>query len=260
MGKKSFLSFFFCFWVGMANAQFAGGTGTIADPYQITTIQQLDFVRYYPTSHFVLMNDVDFTGSSYTSGEGWVPIANFEGSLNGKGHKISNLYINRPSEDSVGLFEVALQGSIDSLGIEDCDVKGHYKVGCLVGYAVSNSTIRNSYATGTVSGDSIVGGLVGLNSTSIIEGSYSKTTVSGTHLVGGLVGKNFYASKIRTSYASGSVSGSNKVGGLVGESSHGCIIQADSSAGSVSGAIYVGGLSTPIRFLRFLEPVLLWGA
>lgn len=74
---------------------FAGGKGTINDPYQIATAEQLDAVRYNLNSNFVLVNDIDL--SEY---ENWEPIGGmldvkasdgFQGTFDGKGHTIKNL-------------------------------------------------------------------------------------------------------------------------------------------------------------------------
>jgi len=40
-------------------AQFSGGDGSPEDPYQITTVDQLDSIRYFLDSHFILLNDLD---------------------------------------------------------------------------------------------------------------------------------------------------------------------------------------------------------
>jgi hypothetical protein len=94
-------------------------------------------------------------------------------------------------------------------------------VGGLVG---SNwlGNIATSYSSGTVSGTSGVGGLVGENGGSITT-SYSTGTVAGEVRVGGLVGRNFMANdmetwqgSIKTSYSTCAVSGNLGVGGLVG--------------------------------------------
>ena len=60
---------------------FAGGSGTIDDPYQIETVEQLDYVRNDLNSHYVLNNNISFNnadfsqdGQFYNEGEGWNPI------------------------------------------------------------------------------------------------------------------------------------------------------------------------------------------
>ena len=98
-------------------------------------------------------------------------------------------------------------------------------VGGLVGS--NTGTVRGSYATGSVtSAGNRIGGLVGYNShyeeeiTSNIFDSYATGSVSGNGWVGGLVGQNGYSpgnsGVITASYASGSVTGSRSVGGLIG--------------------------------------------
>ena len=53
-------------------AQFAGGNGTAANPYQITTATHLNNVRYYLSSHFILNNDINMKGTAYAAN--WIPI------------------------------------------------------------------------------------------------------------------------------------------------------------------------------------------
>ncbi len=81
-------------------AQFAGGTGTVADPYQITTVAEFNNVRNFLDAHYILKNDLDFNIVPYNSGEGWVPIGTyhiqFKGSLDGNGKVIKNLFIDKP--------------------------------------------------------------------------------------------------------------------------------------------------------------------
>ena len=79
----------------------------------------------------------------------------------------------------------------------------------------NRGTISNSYATGTVSGDSYVGGLVGSNG-GTISNSYSTGTISGNNNVGGLSGYNaltisnsFYD---KTKYTGNGVGSSSQTG------------------------------------------------
>ena len=97
--------------------------------------------------------------------------------------------------------------------------------------------ITNCYATGNVSGDLYVGGLVGWNSDPITN-SYAMGSITGNDKVGGLVGWNDWA--ITNCYSAGPVTGTTDVGGLVGWNK-GTITNCY-SAGSVVGNIFVGGL------------------
>jgi len=188
----------------------------------------------------------------------------FSGIFDGLGHTITNLIINRPSTDGVGLFGFS-GGGISNVGIVGGSVTGQNYVGGLLGIgpAITNSyatdnvkgggtgvgglvgitggTITNSYATGSVIGRSEVGGLVGGTGDGAITHSYAMGNVSGQDLVGGLTGEN--AGEITTSYATGGVTGTGFVGGLVGYN-YGGIITNSYAMGRVTGKIMgtIGGL------------------
>ena len=116
-------------------------------------------------------------------------------------------------------------------------------IGGLVGTQGFSSSIRDSYATGSVSGGSLVGGLVGFSSGDI-SGSYATGQVSGDDFVGGLTGYQDFGTGIRDSYATGSVSGNDHVGGLTGYQEFGTSITDSYATGSVTGrADHVGGLT-----------------
>ena len=90
------------------------------------------------------------------------------------------------------------------------------RVGGIVGYVFDDNDgilVTDSYATGSVEGDTFVGGLVGRNADTVTE-SYATGSVDGNEEVGGLVGRN--VETIKESYATGSVEGNEEVGGLVG--------------------------------------------
>jgi len=84
-----------------AFAQFAGGDGTSQDPYQISNASQLNSVRNFSSSHFILTEYIDMSPELmqgelwYDQNSGWVPISLFTGNFNGDGYTISNLTMNR---------------------------------------------------------------------------------------------------------------------------------------------------------------------
>ncbi|NOT18892.1 MAG: filamentous hemagglutinin N-terminal domain-containing protein [Sideroxydans sp.] len=101
------------------------------------------------------------------------------------------------------------------------DVTGtSYYTGGLVG--MNYGSINGAYATGVVRGGSYVGGLTGMNYGQTIRNSYATGNVSGTgYAIGGLAGGNGSAqynpyASIDNSYATGSVSGGSYAGKLVG--------------------------------------------
>ena len=111
---------------------------------------------------FELTSNIDMKGINFrgigTAGGDEQDLV-FKGDFKGNNHVISNLTINT-TEDYVGLFGAVLGGSIDSVGLENCEVSGGWYVGGLAG-AIVGGSITNSYATASVTGTSLVGGLVG---------------------------------------------------------------------------------------------------
>ena len=190
-------------------------------------------------------NGVADAGDAYwNDGAGWEPIgvgggSRFSEYFDGNGHAISNLFINRPNTDYVGLFGGnASGGFIRNMGVESVKITGRDWVGGLVG--VNGGGIYDIYTTGTVEGNRGVGGLVGYHA-GVITTSYSTVSVAGVEFVGGLVGS--LIGVITISYASGSVTGTLiGAGGLVGYAQHGSDAIATYASGSVSGQYFVGSL------------------
>ncbi|MFF2092204.1 beta strand repeat-containing protein, partial [Paenibacillus sp. NPDC058174] len=195
--------------------RFAGGNGTEASPYLIENASQFNEIRNDYQKVYRLIADIDLSAyASANGGQGWEPIY-FEGILQGDGHVIKGLKINRPGEDVIGLFQYIYLGSVSDLNIVQANVVGGNDVGILAGLHNAN-TITNVRTSGMVTGNSNVGGLVGSLHNGAIKASGSTAIVNGTgDAIGGLVGQGY--STIQTSYAEGNVHGSNKVGGLIGE-------------------------------------------
>jgi len=239
----------------------SGGATTpmLASEYatSINNAHQLQLMAMAPAASYTLNGNIDAatTGSGGDvwgsagfipvgyRGKNWNPGAPFAGSFDGLGNTISNLTINTPFMNDVGLFGYTDDASvIKNVGLINASVSGNSDVGALVG---SNSgTISSSYATGSVAGTSdTVGGLVGYNNSGTISNSYATGSVTGTGgYVGGLVGSNFVGT-ISNSSATGNVTGTGDyVGGLVGSNFVGTISNS-SATGNVTGTgDYVGGL------------------
>jgi hypothetical protein len=225
------------------------GAGTIGNPYLIASFANLLWISENNSSwnkQYIQTADIDASVTSnpcFNSGLGWNPIGNnsrlFSGDYDGQGHTISGIYINRPTQNEVGLFGSAQFGTISNTGLTNVNVSGRDNVGGLVGYNSGNSMIINCYSLGSVSGRISVGGLAGLSAQSSITNSFSSVAVEGDQLVGGLVGVTRNTS-INNSYSTGSVEGNDGVGGLAGDA-NGSIVNCYSSA-SVSGNSSIGGL------------------
>lgn len=228
-----------------AHAQFAGGSGTEEDPYQVENVDQLQEIQDHTDAHFIQVDDIDASETeTWNDGAGFNPIGDdvvkFTGSYDGNGYVIEGLSIDRPGERDVGLFGSTDGGEISEVGITDSYVRGRFAVGSLVGIN-DGTTITDSYVTGDVtSRANSIGGLVGHNGGDI-SGSYAEVDVSGQYQVGGLVGSNL-RDDISGSHATGDVSGEGNTGGLVGSNWKGDI-SGSYATGNVSGEdSNVGGL------------------
>ncbi len=247
-------------------APFSGGDGSLLNPYQIRTAENLSNIRNYLGSanadlHFRLMNDIDLTIFLQDSAKGWLPIGDtlhniFFGALHGGGHKITGLWINRPTQHYVGLFSLTLNAFIDSLGVEvavNDSVSGNNNVGCLSGGISAKwlltgryTTVNHCYATGMVSGKEHVGvftGIISIAQSSKVSECYSSGIAKGTHIVGGFTGYNSVTGEVCQCYSTANVYGSTTVGGFTGNvnSLPSAIIKDCYATGDVTGNSAVGG-------------------
>lgn len=221
-----------------------------ANAYQITTCAELQDMDLNLTGNYSLMQDIDCgadtnnsSGSLWNAGLGFEPVGTnasglmFKGTLNGNYHTIKNLYINRPSQDYVGLFGYGgFYSYIKNLLLFDVNITGKNYVGGIIGATMQDVTY--SYASGKVRGTDYVGGITG-RSLGLMSYCYSSATVIGSNNVGGLVGYeglNFF-----NNYSTGSVSGASSVGGIIGYANYSAIYNNYSSA-IVTGASNVGSL------------------
>lgn len=123
------------------------GTGTVNDPYQITTRADLEAINNDLTACYKLMNDIDLSDSE------WTPLCNggvFTGQLDGNGKKISNMKIRHAVGVNVrtGLIDRTNGAIIKKLGIENADIITNYHyAGVIVGSSY-NTRFDECYTTG----------------------------------------------------------------------------------------------------------------
>jgi len=188
---------------------------------------------------------IDLGTAPYNTGAGWVPIGAFATVLEGNGHTIDGLTINRTAAGN-GLFaSISSSGRVQNLSLTGVNVSSSGgTTGSLAGQ--NDGWIGAVSAAGAVSGNitSAVrgfGGLVGSNgSTGTIVASHAAVSVNisgtgGGFSRGGLVGQN--DGRIVASYATGSIQGTSisGTGGLVGSNSLTGVIVASYSTGWVRG-------------------------
>ena len=180
----------------------------------------------------------------------WQPIADyatnqaleFDGSYDGDGHSITDLYINAPKTDYRGFFGHHV-GRLVNLGISG-EVIGNNYVGLAVGtyfncHRVDYTCIENVVVSGYVEGNKYVGGLSG--EYSAIYGSVNKATVVGNVNVGGFAGVTNHS--VEGCLNEGKISGGSYVGGLVGYHNSGNVINCMNKGAVVGSSHNVGGLT-----------------
>ena len=159
------------------------------------------------------MFDVDF-----------MPIGTFDNPFTGtfkgaedRNYAISNLNIDLPDTDNVGLFGYTKDAVFSNIHLIDAAVSGNENVGLLIGYADGTTAVSTSSVAGSVNtaGDH-AGGFIGFLSEGSLIQCYSDADVSADSEAGGLVGE-IGGGLISECYATGSVSAQTKaVGGLIG--------------------------------------------
>jgi trimeric autotransporter adhesin len=204
------------------------------------------------SANYALGSSIDASATSgWNIGEGFAPIGTFTGNFDGLGHKINNLYINRPNSSQIGLFSwITGPSFIRNIGLTNVQISGSSNTGALVGESDSGSKIISSYSTGTI--NSIhhrLGGLIGYCNTCEVEKSYS--TVNVTTLgsgAGGLIGLA-NSSAISNSYAAGNVlvqSFADHTGGLIGIIEN-TTVHNSYASGQVTSFSNTGGLIGSVR-------------
>ena len=184
----------------------------------------------------------------------WNPIGNsdisYQGTFDGKGKPISNLYINAISENTgfigyAGFFGYVDAGSIKNITFNNAKVNstGFRSTGILAGGAGS-CIIEDikTLASCSVEGMDNAGGIVGMAKGNI-SNCENHAAVKGAEYVGGIAGWYDGSDNSITSCANyGVVTGSgNNVGGMVGYFRSGTI-QNSANYGNITGYKYVGNL------------------
>ena len=195
------------------SAQFAGSldginhtiTGLTIDRPTENRIGVIGVLANEGTIRNVSVVDADITGNFYTGG--------IVGTTNGEVVSSSVTGTVTSSNNNAGGLAGSNDGLLKELSAQ-VTVTGENQVGGLVG--LNSDTIRKSSATGSVSASGTrVGGLVATNNNNAtVENSYATGAVTGDSKVGGLVGLN--PGIIQQTFAVGSLSGTSAVGGLVG--------------------------------------------
>ena len=238
----------------------------VDNPYQISTAAELAWFRDQVNSgnttiSATLTKDIDLAefchakdAAKNTDELSWTPIGNsgnkYQGTFDGNGKTISNLYINATYWDiGITLFTgffgyTDAGGSIKNITFDNAKVKSvdDYYTGILVGIAASCIENIKTLANCSVEGKDNVGGIAG-EANGNIGNCENHAMVNGAGFVGGIVGRYAYSGKSITSCANyGVITGTrNQVGGMAGYFVSGTI-QNCANYGDITGTFYVGNL------------------
>ena len=179
--------------------------GTAGNPFVISTPSDLaqmaaninNAVNY--DSYYVLANDIDMTGVSYTVIG--VDGNKFKGSFDGQGHVIRNLTINDTTQGQGVFGYTGKDAVIKNLGVENITINGGKNVGGIVGN--NNGTITDCYSTGMLSGDSTVGGITGNNKQGTVINCFSMADIvcASESTASGIAGKTEADGTVTNCYA-----------------------------------------------------------
>ena len=191
-----------------------GSLGGQDNPYLIETAEDLDLIRYNPSSYFLLMDDIDLEGIDFE------PLCSlssqFSGHLDGNGYTISNINITG-NHIYAGLFAYINGGTVINLNIDTININvdnyleapeppedpedpqddytpGSINAGALSAYA-RNATINNIIVvnatlilnSNSISAGLLIGNLNGNINDIEVNGSITATS-SGSNYVGGVAG------------------------------------------------------------------------
>ena len=153
-------------------AAYAGGTGKATDPWQISNLAQLNYLREQSKAdnkntsgkYFVLTNDIVINGS-------WTPIDNFHGILDAQGYAIlGNIEVSTTANNTgIGLFgnigyNAVVKNLTNKANIIATATQSNVSVGGIVGrISTDNVQIKNCVNKGLINSKQLInaGGIVG---------------------------------------------------------------------------------------------------
>ncbi|MGL1936827.1 MAG: hypothetical protein OCD01_17500 [Fibrobacterales bacterium] len=210
-----------------------------------------------------IATDIDAAASAQlNNGLGFSPIGvlnmPFTGTVRGGGFTLSNLTINRPTEDYVGLFGYIDSGAvIDSLTINGT-ITGNDMVGGLAGHSYG-SDISNISFSGSVTGEMTTGGIIAFVNYSKVRQVTNAATITSSNRTGGIIGACRY-SLVENVQNSGLITGKITSGGIIASIDDCALMNAintadvsgDFNTGGITGAVGVEGtvFDTPIHLTQ----------
>ena len=211
-------------WDGTVASSFASGSGTVEDPYLVSTGSQLALLadlinsttnNAYYNKYYKLTNDIDLAGIN------WTPIGTmltgvdgsaemtraFQGHFDGCGFTVYNLNISSVKGAKygyIGLFGCAIGATVSDLHLVDVTISASnctttVNMGSIAGRADDFTTIERCSVTCNIdyananANDVFVGGIVGRSYDGIVRdcivsGNVSAKNTNSRAMVGGIIG------------------------------------------------------------------------
>lgn len=237
---------------GKQNPNFVGGDGSVANPYEIDSVESFNSLAYYgpgKENNYKLTADLDYGDHDNELGTAPpVAIKSFMGKLDGDKHVIKDLTIDNNSAliayagEGAVIKNLGLLGAVNNTAStmpgEEDDPDAKTYTALLVGSA-AGAQILNSYAVGEIESDAdFVGGLVAYAGPAtklesvISSGKFVSTNEDA--IIGGIVGVLEGADATLTDgFSTAYVQGENKsiIGGIVGQLDNAATVSDSTFAG-----------------------------
>ena len=226
--------------------------------YTVTSAEGLKNIAKLVNEEWKLGINITLTADIDLKGIDWTPIGKddnkaYTGTFDGNGKTITGLTVTG-SYKYAGLFgDIDENGTVKNVVLEDVQITSDNSSGYAGGVAGDSwGTIENCSVSGSVSGTTFAGGVVGSQRGGSITGCNSSATVKGVIFAGGIAGETNSGASLTGCYATGDVTvendGTNNshAGGVVGYNGGGTLTACyatGSVTGSGSGTIYVGGVT-----------------
>ncbi len=226
----------------------------------MTTAEGLKNIAELVNEEWKLDINITLTADIDLKGIDWTPIGidynhQYTGTFDGGGKTITGLTVTG-SDNYAGLFGcIGEDGKVMNVKLEGVQIESDNEVRATAGGVAGDSwgTIENCSVSGSVSGTTFAGGVVGSQRGGFLTGCSSSATVNAGNIAGGVAGLTGLGATLTACYATGDVTlvsngtGTYYAGGVVGDNINRSTVIACYATGSVtgsgSGTIYVGGVT-----------------
>jgi hypothetical protein len=230
--------------------------------FHITDCEELQAINdnsVYWGDTYILDNNIDCSDSvSWNSGAGFIPIAfdnadDFTGMLDGQGFTISDLYINQPDYEDIGLFSELEYATVTNVNFTGAEIVGYGHAGVIAGSTRGNVTVNEvaiaSETSVSTTESGYVGGLFGYYDDSGAASTITDVDISATLLsaddcnMGGLIGyaDAYSGLTVDQVHTTVDITGECSLGGLIGRGEGDITVTDTQTEGTIDISYEYGG-------------------